>query len=177
MINPAGSTIVQEVLRELKLSNEEDQQINRQQANSFFDQKIAELNSQVDLLKEQANKVGSMGIFNFVVGMVTSLLSIAGGYLETVKTFAAQKAVEAISFVTATLQNLQGLLNSFAEKDKLQSDAKIKESQMLADTFEKFYTDYHAQEEEASKRASDVLQTMREVRRETTEAHSNMAKI
>ena len=181
MISPTGSVVIREVLRELKLSNEEDQKINREAANANFDAKIAELRGQVDLLKKQADKVGSMGIFSFVMSFVTAVLAAVsaaiGAGLINLSTMAAKTAVRALSAAQGFLGGLNTLISGFAEKDKINQDAQIKEKQIQADTFEKFFQDYNAQEQEAKQRVREVLQTMKEVQRDTTEAHEAMVKI
>lgn len=177
MIQPTGTAIVQEALRELKLSQEQDCQINREQANNYFDQKISELRNQVDLLKDEAKKMKGMGIFNFVMGLVTTFISLASGILGSIKEKAYTAAINILGVVKSALESFQKLINDMSQKDSKKSEAKQKESEILAETFEKFYTDYHAQEQEAKQKAHETLQTMKEINKENAAAYESMAQI
>lgn len=176
MIAPTGMTGIENVLRELKKSNEEDQQIARSQANSDFNKKITELRGQVDLLKQEAKKIGTMALFNFVVGLVTTALGLCTGILGNLKNVVSKTTLAILDAVQTAIGKLQEVINGFAQKEKLEMDAEIKEKEALAETYSKSYQDNHTLEQEAAQRARDVLQTMREVRQEMIAGEESMIR-
>ncbi len=176
MIAPTGMTGIDSILRELRTSQQEDQKINRDEANSDFTQKISELKGQVDLLKSEAKKIGTMAIFNFVVGMVTAVLSAVTAGLGAAAGAAAQTASKVLAVASKVIIQLQGLVNGLAQKDKAATDAKIQEKGMLAEMDGKRYEEAHAQEQDAKKLAQESLETLRQVHQDIAAGDESMIK-
>ena len=176
MIAPTGMAGVDSILRELKTSQQEDQQINREQANSDFNQKIAELKGQVDLLKHEAKKIGGMAIFNFVVGIVTTVMKAVAGALGGAVGGAAQIASKVLDIVSKAIGQLQGLINGLAAKDQKETEAKVQGKGMQAEIYGKNYEEARTQEQDAKKQAEETLQTIRQINQDMAAGDESMVK-
>lgn len=177
MITSVGPTGFEQILRELKKSEVEDQQVYRQQANSFFDQRISELEAQAKTMRKQASKIGAMGIFNLVMNIVTAGLSIASNFMSAVKGAAVKKLTAILDMVQKGLTVVQKFINDFSEMSQKKLEAQAKEHENRAEIKNKEYEMIHEQEMDSKKRAAETLATLRETRRDITEAHESMVKI
>lgn len=177
----SGITGLSTLMKELKLSYKEDEKIYRQQANSFYDDKIAEMQKQVDLLHKQADKIGKNAWMNFAMSVVTTVISTVGSILGSVgdmaKSITQQIAGTVLGGIAKGLGSLQGLINGLNDKSLKEIEVKEKASEQKAQTFEKFYQDLQEQEKEAKRLGDSAMQDMKEAIRNTVGGQESMAKI
>ena len=125
MIPAVVFTGTESVFKELLVSEQENQQIYREQTKSNFDQRIAELKGQVDLLKQEAKKIGTMAIFNFVVGLVTVVLNTLSTLFSAAQSAGTQLASKILAAVSEFIGKLQELINGLEEKEKIEIPQEI----------------------------------------------------
>ncbi|MDO8518799.1 MAG: hypothetical protein Q7T11_01390 [Deltaproteobacteria bacterium] len=176
MITPIGTAGIDSLLREVKKSEEEDRQIYRQQANTFFDQKIASLEDQANTLREQAKKIGSMGIFNFVCSLVTAAMSLVGGALGAAKGALAAKTTGMLTAIQNGLGIVQDFINTQAAATQKKLEAKMKDQEIRSEIQGKSYEMVHEQEMDAKKRGQEAMDTLKEARRNVSAAHEAMVQ-
>lgn len=182
-MGPIGLAQISTILKEFKRGKEEDYQIHKEQENSYFDKKIAELKNQAQTLREKARQISAQGFFNFFSGLFTAALDGFGGVLSGMKIAGkiTEKAFNLFQTSMTALKEMtnatQSMINGFFEKSKTELDAKEREQQQMAEIFSKLASDEQNERQKAQKQASETLQTLHEIKREMVASQETMIKI
>ena len=180
MVAPVGISTIQRLLHEVKKNDDENIKNNRQQSNEFFDNKISHLNNQVDLLKEQAGKIGRFGVFNALMSLAQLAMNIGAGFLPGMQAGAqalTKMLTQTLIKITETALNMvSSLVNSLHEKVLKTLDAKIAKQNSLAEVATQFYTHTKDQQQEAIKKSQETMADLKEVRNDLAASQEAMVR-
>lgn len=180
----SGITGMSSLMRTLKLSAHEDQKIAQEESNSFYDQKITEMRTQVKILKSEARKMGQHGITNFCLSIASAGLQLATGVVGSAVTklqqFASlglKIASKTLAVATGLLEGSQKLVDGFQRKTLKNMEAQSKTHEIRAETMGKMSDDAKTNANDAKLRGNDAIQTLRQATRDLIESDEVMAKI
>lgn len=177
MITSTGPTDYSSIIKELQYSEAQDARINREQADSFFAMKIADTRSQILKIREEADKIGSMGWINFGFSLFNAALSFAGPLFSKCSQTTQKIMGSVMAGLKTASETVQQLLNSCNQKAVTNLHAQQAQWSLRAEIDSRLANEADDGARAAAKRADEARQAVLEMNRDNADAVETMVKI